>query len=551
MFRRRVGSSFAVLITLVASGLIVRGEQPADGPRRSRIAATMQSRSTLRSWDTTIDSMRRSGELVLRKVRTDTLINGVTHERYDQYASGLRVVGAEVSRQLDRGVTESIFGELYNIAEAPEGPTLSEEDARRILQRLSRRELPPDRPVELVIFPKDDGGYTLAYRAHVWTDDGWMHTFIDGASGQVLRQYDDLQTQAAVGTATGVLGDTKKISTRIESGRYFADDVLRPPVLITLDMQGDYLRVASYLDGLYPPANSDIASDSDNVWTDGANVDAHVHLGWTYDYYYKRFGREGLDDRNAPIFAVAHPARRSDLFTLPFWAQGFIDNAFWCGGCGPNGRGAMVFGEGLPGGVTIGGYTIDYLAGGLDVVAHEPTHGLTDYSSQLVYLNESGALNEAFSDILGTSVEFMYQSPGSGPRQADYLIGEDVFRPGGIRSAANPGIFGDPDHYSRRYMGTEDNGGVHTNSTIASHAFYLAIEGGVNRTSGLQVTGVGAANRAQIEKVFYRAFVLLLPSNATFSTARSATIQAARDLYGNSSAAERAVTEAWTAVGVN
>ena len=102
-----------------------------------------------------------------------------------------------------------------------------------------------------------------------------------------------------------------------------------------------------------------------------------------------------------------------------------------------------------------------------------------------------------------------------------------------------------------RFLGADDNGGVHLNSTIASHAFYLAIEGGTNRTSGLTVQGVGAASREQVEKVFFRAFVFMLPSNATFSVARAATSQAARELYGAGSAAERAVTQAWTAVGVN
>jgi Zn-dependent metalloprotease len=81
--------------------------------------------------------------------------------------------------------------------------------------------------------------------------------------------------------------------------------------------------------------------------------------------------------------------------------------------------------------------------------------------------------------------------------------------------------------------------------------YYLAIEGGTNRTSGLSVQGVGGANREQIEKVIYRAFTQLMPANSTFSVARAATIQAARDLYGTNSAAERAVTQAWTAVGVN
>jgi thermolysin len=145
----------------------------------------------------------------------------------------------------------------------------------------------------------------------------------------------------------------------------------------------------------------------------------------------------------------------------------------------------------------------------------------------------------------------MFQPPGTGLRQADYTIGEDVIRPGGLRNLANPAAFNDPDHYSRRFIGSEDNGGVHLNATIPGHAFYLAIEGGSNRTSGASVTGVGAANREQIERVFYRAFTLLMPAGANFSTARAATIQAARDIFGNGSAAERAVTEAWTAVGVN
>jgi thermolysin len=114
---------------------------------------------------------------------------------------------------------------------------------------------------------------------------------------------------------------------------------------------------------------------------------------------------------------------------------------------------------------------------------------------------------------------------------------------------SNPPLFGQPDHYSQFLVTDEDHGGVHTNSGIANNAFYLAIEGGTNRTSGLSVQGVGGANREQIEKVFYRAFIML-PATATFSMARAATIQSARDLYGAGSNAERAVTQAWTAVGV-
>jgi thermolysin len=193
----------------------------------------------------------------------------------------------------------------------------------------------------------------------------------------------------------------------------------------------------------------------------------------------------------------------------------------------------------------LGGQRWNFLAGALDVVTHELTHGVTDYSSQLIYQDESGALNESFSDMMGTGSEFYHQ-----PSKADYVIGEDVITPGGLRSMQSPSAYGDPDHYSIRFTGGEDNGGVHTNSGIPNHVFYLAIEGGRNRVSGISVTGVGAANRDQIEKVAYRAFTQMLPASADFATARAAMIQAARDLFGASSAAATAVTQAWDAVGV-
>ena len=200
----------------------------------------------------------------------------------------------------------------------------------------------------------------------------------------------------------------------------------------------------------------------------------------------------------------------------------------------------------------VDGQQFKYFSGALDVVAHELAHGLTDFTSGLLLVGDSGALNEAFSDIIAIGTEFysepFYQGTAG---TADYLIGEDITSTGGMRSLANPQQFGHPDHYSLKIQGTLDNGGVHANSLIASHAFYLAIEGGTNRVSGLQVQGVGSRNREIIEKVFYRAFTMLLTRDADFSTARAATIQSALDLYGAGSHAARTVSQAWTAVGVN
>ena len=518
--------------------------QGPDAPR-GRVAAGAQSPAERRAWTSRIDGMLRTGELRLRQTRDDTLVPGRTHERADQYYRGVRVFGGDVARQLRSGATESVFGTIYEGITLDPAPAIDEDRAREVLSSRLGRPIGDQTPAELVILPLDSGGYALTWRLRIAARRDTRQYFIDARTGATVLDYSDRKTQTAVGRAIGVLGDSKKISVRSSSGQFQTSDELRPPVIQTYDMQGNPARTDSFLLGRINLSATDLATDADNDWTDGAIGDAHIYSGYTYDYYFKRFGRKGLNNADIRIQNLVHPVRRSDLSTYVNDYEDFFINAFYDGG------GVMLYGEGLPAGITLGGQTWDYFAGAIDVVAHELSHGVTEYSANLIYRNESGALNEAFSDMMGTSVEFFFQPSGSGLLHADYLIGEDVIRPGGLRSMADPAAFGDPDHYSKRFIISADNGGVHTNSLIPSHAFYLAIEGGTNRTSGLNVQGVGSANREQIEKVFYRAFTQLMPANSTFSVARAATIQAARDLYGPNSAAERAVTEAWTAVGVN
>jgi thermolysin len=283
-----------------------------------------------------------------------------------------------------------------------------------------------------------------------------------------------------------------------------------------------------------------MASDADNDWKDPVVVDAHAQAGWAYDFFYKRFGRKSLDDKDGRVLVITHPVNRSDLSF--YISTGVIDdvldyyvNAFYAGGR----SGIFVFGEGLPAGWRVGGQSYNYLAGGLDIVAHEYTHGVTDFSSALGRTGEPKSLNEAFSDMMAVAADF-YLRPG----RANYTIGEEVIS-GGLRSLADPAALGGVDHYSKR----KPAGYEYDNSGIPSHAFYLAIEGGTNRTSGRAVQGVGAANREQIEKCFYRGFTSLI-SQATFSMARARTIESATLLYGAGSAPERAITQAWDAVGV-
>jgi len=536
----------AAIVLWLAAALLASAPAAAQD-RSTALAIAPGSLSELREWDVRIDRMLRAGELRIRVARNDALVAGRAHERADQYHRGVRVFGADVARQLENGLLISAFGTVYPGITVETSARIDEDAARDIVERRAGVSLGESRRPELVILPID-GGFRLTWRIRAASAGDVRQYFVDARTGAIAFEYSDRKTQvpqSSIGTARGVLGDTKKISVSPSGSGFVTNDSLRPPSLRTYDMRGDWRRVIDYLNSAIQLSNNDLAADSDNEWTDGAATDAHIYTGWTYDYYFKRFNRRGLDNANIPIVSIVHPVRRIDIFDLIDIVPDFFVNAFYAG------DGVMVYGEGLPAGITIGGQVVDFFSAALDIVAHELTHGVTEFTSNLIYLNESGALNESFSDIMATGAEFFFQRPGSGNMLADYALGEDAFRPGGIRSMSSPNSLGDPDHYSIRFTGSDDNGGVHINSGIPNQAFYFAIEGGTNRVSGLSVQGVGGANREQIERVFYRAFTELLPASATFAVARAATIQSARDLYGANSPAERAVTQAWTAVGVN
>lgn len=552
----------ASALVAAATGLwLVAPSAPAAQSREGARAlqATDAAPDELRRLTDEVRRMERSGDLTVASDHEDLLLPDYRQERLQQYHLGLKVVGGTIVRQTSKGIVTSMLGQMYRTdAAASATPGLSAAAIRTRL-REGGGDLVGD--PTLVFFGQDDGGVTLAYEAAIRRSTFDMRTvYLDAATGAELLSLPIAKDQVAVGEGTGVLGDRKKMSTRQIGSAFYADDQLRPPVLLTVDIRSNFTRFLN-IDAGSGLVQSDLAVDTDNVWTDRIAVDAHTYLGWTYDFIFKRLNFRGLNNANAPMVGLINVyTPQQCVSTVPSADFGVLCvNAFWSGPpSGPDGRGEMFFGSGIPANffLTGSGQTVGPLAGALDVVAHELTHGITDYTSALEYRNESGALNESFSDMVGAATEFYFQPRGTNVLQSDYLLGEDAFqalRPGsisGIRSLQSPNLFGHPDHYSLRYIGTNDNGGVHSNSGISNHAFYLAIEGGTNRVSGRAVTGVGFANRDQIERVFFRAFTALLPVRATFAQARAATIQSARDLYPSNTAVERAVTDAWTAVGV-
>ncbi|PEN09143.1 M4 family metallopeptidase [Bacillus pseudomycoides] len=363
---------------------------------------------------------------------------------------------------------------------------------------------------------------------------GNYYYFIEAESGKVLNKYNTIdhvngENQAPlkqenakqegkavvkpvtgtnkVGTGKGVLGDTKSINTTLSGSTYYLQDNTRGATIFTYDAKN-----RSTLPGT-------LWTDTDNVFNasrDAAAVDAHYYAGVTYDYYKNTFNRNSVNDAGAPLKSTVHYGSN-------------YNNAFWDGS-------QMVYGDG-------DGYTFTSLSGGLDVIGHELTHAVTENSSNLIYQNESGALNEAISDVFGTLVEY-YDN-----RNPDWEIGEDIYTPGksgdALRSMSDPAKYGDPDHYSKRYTGSSDNGGVHTNSGIINKAAYLLANGGTHY--GVTVNGIG---KDKAGAIYYRANTQYFTESTTFSQARAGLVQAAADLYGANSAEVTAVKQSYDAVGV-
>lgn len=529
------------LLAVVAIAAPVR----AEGPGAVRVRAS--SATDVEAAQGPIESLLRSGDLRPRVVQEDTLMPGRRHQRLAQSYQGIPVWGAEVVRQLDgQGRVVSIFGGYHSGIALDTTPVQTADQARAAVAATGAQPSSAAVP-SLVVLPRD-GRYSLAWAVAGRRRADIRQYFVDARDGRVIHDYSLLQKQSAsVGRGTGVLNNTQKLSVTGSGADFIAQDLLRPARIGTFDMRGSVDRTFGVVLGEIPLGQADFARDADNNWTDGPVVDAHAYDGFVYDYFFKRHGRRSWNEANGQIRGLVNPVRIEDFDS--FVEEGDIEvigtlyaNAFFCCGGSLLGLGGfMVYGQGVPASNPFGLPEIEPLAGGLDIVAHEMTHGMTAFTSGLYANIEAGGLNESFSDQMGVATDFHFFA-GS----ANYLMGERVW-PGGIRDMANPAAFGDADHVAAL---RDENFEVHSLASLSNHAFYLAIEGGTNRTSGITVQGVGGANRAQVERAFYRAYQFMLTPDAFYCDAVATSILAARELHGAGSRPEQAITQAWTAVGL-
>ncbi|MBW4619820.1 MAG: M4 family metallopeptidase [Cyanosarcina radialis HA8281-LM2] len=221
---------------------------------------------------------------------------------------------------------------------------------------------------------------------------------------------------------------------------------------------------------------------------------AHTFAADTYDFYFNNHGRDSLNGAGGVI-------RSTVQYGLNY------QNAFW------NGT-QIVYGAGF--------------SQADDVVGHELTHGVTQYTSNLLYYYQSGAINESFSDLWGEFVD-LTNGKGNDTAAVRWKIGEDLPGIGAIRDMKNPTLFGEPDKMTspNYYLGDDDNGGVHTNSGVNNKAVFLMTDGG--SFNGRVITGIGIT---KVAKIYYRAQTTLLSSGSSYYDLHNALNQSCASLVG-------------------
>lgn len=520
-------SSLALALTLPLS--TVQASEVALESARSLNPATIEADALNILQARFLSDAPAGTALDVTRIRVDS--HGYGHVRVQQTFQGVPIFGAEAIAHFGPdGRLASLTGSLHPDVWVEPSARVQPEDAIAIAQLDDARPgdytAPALADAQILI---QDRIPHLTWRVQLRQEDGSQHTampvyFIDASDGSVVFHYDNLQTIESAGTA--LYSGSVSVTSSEYNGTFYLEDLDRG--LGTFDLQNrPFIRTR--------------ITDADNSWSEADQevaVAAHFAANQTYDYYRDTFGRDGIDGQGGPGFYLAADASTRLLSSRVHYGDDY-NNAYWSGFY-------MTYGDG-------DGSSFSPLVS-IDVGAHEFTHGVTQFEANLTYSGESGALNESMSDIFAALVEFYTYG-----ESADWLIGEDCYTPGiegdalrymnDTHRAANWGYTADddPDHYSERYTGSEDNGGVHINSGISNFAFYLLAEGGEHHLGG-SMEGIG---RDKAARIYYLALTEYMTSSTDFAGAREATIAAASELYGADSREANAVAQAWSLVGVD
>lgn len=494
-------------------------------------------------------------------------------EKFQLYYDGIKVQYVVYTTHSQNGKMETLSGNIFPISDVSTKPSLSAASALNYALKHTGAEKymwdnaeyvkennykKPQGELVLVPIEQNDGSFKLllAYKFDIYAVQPLSreYVYVDALDGKILM------TDAIIKHAKGVFGDSsaphnenavqnseatnlklalvngtaatrysgsKTISTTLVGTNYTLRDSSRGSGVFTYNLKkGTTLKTTDFTDA----DNNWTAAEFNNVAFDNAALDAHWGVSSTYDYFKNTFNRNSYNNAGAALKSYVHYSSA-------------YENAYWSGS-------EMVYGDGAS---TFAPLT------SLDVTAHELGHGICEYSANLVYSRESGAINEGLSDIWGSVVENAFA-----PTKQNFLIGEDITKtaPGYLRSMSNPksGLSAQPDTYlgvnwkaatsSCTPTNNNDQCGVHYNSGVLNHFFYILTQGktGTNdKGNSYSVTGIGFDKSA---KIIYRMETSYLSSTSTYASVLTYAIQSAKDLYGVGSPEAIATQNALYAVGL-
>ncbi|CAM5292174.1 M4 family metallopeptidase [Streptomyces aurantiogriseus] len=495
-----------IALTPTRRATLVRSAQAAAGTTAQRLALGSREK------------------LVVKDVIQDA--DGTTHTRYERTYAGLPVLGGDLVVHLKNGRTTVSRASEATLAVPSLTPTVT-------AARATGKALATAKNAD-VARPEAEG----APRLVVWAGEGrpvlaWetvvegvqhdgtpseLHVVTDAGSGKEILTSEHVHTGTGVGQYNGEV----QVGSTLSGSTYQLVD-------------GDRAGQRTYDLNRGTSGTGTLFTDDNDVWGDGtpgnrqtAGVDVAFGAAATWDYYKDVYGRNGIRNDGVAAYSRAH------------YGNNYV-NAFWQDSCF-----CMTYGDGEGNAKPLTS---------LDVAAHEMSHGVTSATADLTYSGESGGLNEATSDIFAAAVEFHSGLTADVP---DYLVGEKIDINGDgtpLRYMDKPSKDGSSRDSWDSTLGSID---VHYSSGPANHFFYLLSEGSGAKTvngvaydspthDGRAVTGIGIENAAAI---WYRALTTYMTSSTNYAGARTATLQAAADLFGAYSPTYLAVADAWAAVNV-
>jgi bacillolysin len=499
-------------------------------------------------------NLRANADELRFKNETKSSFQGISNIRYQQYYKGIKVEHGSYVTTIKDGELVMMTGEYFANLNTTITPTLTETEAMNkalasVHASLYMWDIPAEenhlkaeendvnatyKPKGELVICKDftTQEMRLAYKFNVYAAKpiSRAYIYVDAENGKILLSDAIIKHLDNNGNAATKYSGNRTIRTNDGSGDALKPHRLRTSTLGSLN-NGKIETYNCQTTTSYAGAVD--FKDNDNNWTSGeynnavwdnAALDGHWGAQVVYTYWQSQHARQSYDNANATIKSYIH----YDVL---------YDNAFWDGT-------RMTYGDGSQTGFTA--------LTALDVCAHEIGHAICSNTSNLTYQGESGAMNEAFSDIWGAAIEY-YGEPTKKP----WLIGEDIsVQTPSLRSMENPKREQNPNTYGGQFWapttGTTqatDYGGVHTNSGVLNYWYYLLTAGGQGTNdvgNSFAVTGLGFVKSAAIAYATEKNLV----SNSTYAQARTVSITQTGILYGTCSDEVVAVTNAWYAVNV-